>query len=283
MKSNRLLLLILLVIIVVFGAAAGYLYTANSAEKKAQTDWQDKINADQLIINKNVTNKNTLDADAADIAKQQAIAKESLANINFRSDAQSIEYDRLLYAIADAAKVRITVLNASPPADVKEQNNNYQLTTFSMTVEGLSPEGIFGKPDDDKAYISMVVNYILDFTSKIATSPDFDTAVIQSVSITEPNPMDAGAIQALIDGINAKIQAEIQDQIDARATQIQTDNEATLTQDQIDALIATETADMVAKALSAKTPDEIKTLVDQAGIVRPSAVIIINIWTYKGA
>jgi hypothetical protein len=128
-----------------------------------------------------------------------------------------------------------------------------------------------------------VINNILNFTNKIAASPDFDTAVIQSVDITESAPMTAADIQGLIDGINNKIAAEIQDQISALTAQIQTDNTDTLTQEQIDALIKTETAGLVAKTLAAKTADEIKVMVDEASIKRPSAVIVINIWTYKGA
>jgi hypothetical protein len=95
--------------------------------------------------------------------------------------------------------------------------------------------------------------------------------------------MTAADIQTLIDGINNMITAEIKDQIDALANQIKTDNADILTQEQIDALIQTETADLVAKTLAAKTADEIKVMVDEAGIARPSATITITIWTYKGA
>ena len=90
-------------------------------------------------------------------------------------------------------------------------------------------------------------------------------------------------IQALIDGINAKIAAEIQDDINALTIQIQTDNADTLPQNQIDALVKTETAKLVAQTLSAKSADDVKALIEQAGIQSPSATITINIWTYKGA
>ena len=283
MKSNRILLLVLFVLIVVFGAVAGYLYTANNGEIKNQTQLKDNINKDQATINKGITQKADLDKAAADIASQLASAQAALANIKFRSAAESIEYDRLLYAIADTAKVRITILNATPPADFQEQNNTYHVTTFTMTVTGLSPDGILKSPGDDASYLDGVMNNILVFTNSIANSPDFDTAVIQSVDITKPDPMTVVDIQTLIDGINNMITAEIKDQIDALANQIKTDNADILTQEQIDALIQTETADLVAKTLAAKTADEIKMMVDEAGIARPSATITITIWTYKGA
>jgi phosphotransferase system HPr-like phosphotransfer protein len=96
--------------------------------------------------------------------------------------------------------------------------------------------------------------------------------------------MTGADIQTEIDGINTKIAAEIKTQIDALAAQIQADNAGgTLTQDQINTLIKTETAQLVATTLAAKTADEVKALVEQANIARPSATITINIWTYKGA
>ena len=238
MKSNRILLLVLLALIIVFGAVAGYLYTANNAENKNQTQLKNNIAKDLATINKGIAQKADLDKAAADIASQLDAAKAALADINFRKAAESIEYDRILYGIADASSA---------------------------------------------TYIGSVVTKILDFTNKIAVSSDFDTAVIESVNINEPHPMTSEEIQGLIDGINNKIADGIRGQIDALTSQIQTDNEDTLTQEQINALIKTDTDKLVAATLAAKTPDEIKTLVDQAGIARPTAVITISIWTYKGA
>jgi len=271
------------VLIVVFAAVAGYMYTANKGEIKNQTQLKDNINKDQATINKGITQKAALDKAAADIASQLASAQAAFAAIRFRSAVESIEYDHLLYAIADTAKVRVTILNATPPADFQEQRNTYQVTTFTVKVEGLSPDVIFKSPGDDTRYLDGVVNNILVFTNSIANSPDFDTAVIQSLDITKPDPMTAVDIQTLIDGINNMITAEIKDQINALASQIQTDNGDSLTKTQIDALIKTETASLVAKTLAAKTADEIKVMVDGVGIARPSATITITIWTYKGA
>ena len=283
MKSNRILLLVLLAIIVIFVAGAGYLYTTNNGEINKQTQLKNSIDTDQMTINKEVAQKADLETTAGDIANQLASAQAALADIHFRPDVQSIEYDRILYGIADTSNIRITNLSATPPTDMQEQNNKYQLTKFTVTVEGLSPEKIFNQPADDTAYLSGVVTNILAFTNNITNSPDFDTALIQSVDITEPDPMTASDVQAEIDSINNKIADSIKDQIAALATQIQTDNADTLTQDQINALIKTETDKLIADTLAAKTADEIKTMVDEAGIKRPSAVITINIWTYKGA
>jgi hypothetical protein len=256
---------------------------SNSSELKRKTQVTDNLNKSQATYNSGLAQKAALEKTATDLASQLASAKALLAQTHFRSSSESVEYDRILYAIADAAAVQLTNLSATAPADIQEQNNTYQLTTFSLTVQGFSPDGIFSSPADDTAYIDAVVNNILNFINKISTSPDFDTAVIQSVNISVPETMTGADIQTEIDGINTKIAAEIKDQIAALAAQIQADNAGTLTQDQINTLIKTETARLVATTLAAKTADEVKALVEQANIATPSATITINIWTYKGA
>ena len=283
MKSNRKFQLVLLAIIVIFVAAAGFLYMSNSSELKRKTQVTDNLTKSQATYNSGLAQKAALAKTATDLASQLASAKTLLAQTHFRSSSESVEYDRILYSIADAAALQLTSLSATAPADVHELNNTYQLTTFSLMVEGLSPDGIFSSPADDTAYNDTVVKNILDFMNKISTSPDFDTANIQSVNISVPKTMTGADIQTEIDGINTKIAAEIKTQIDTLAAQIKADNATTLTQDQINTLINTETAQLVATTLTAKTADEVKALVAQANIARPSATITINIWTYKGA
>ena len=117
----------------------------------------------------------------------------------------------------------------------------------------------------------------------MAASPDFDTAIIQPVSITIPSAMADAEIQSEIDGINAKIASELKDAIATLTAQIQADNADTLTSAQITALVQTETDKLVAETLKAKSADEVKALVQQANIQSPSATFTINVWTYKGA
>jgi cell division protein FtsB len=283
MKSNRILQIVLVVLIVAFAAAAGFLYKSNSSEVNRQKVLKDTLNQKQTAYNSGLTQKTALEKTATDLANQLASAKALLANTYFRSSSESIEYDRILYTIADSAKLRLINITASPPSAFTEQNNNYQVTTFTVTVEGLSPDGIFATSKDDADYITAVINNILAFSNAIAISPDFDTAIIQPVNINVPRPMRAVDIQAEIDGINNKIASELKDAIDALTVQIQTDNADTLTQDQIAGLVKTETDKLVAETLKAKSADEVKMLVEQAGIESPSATITINIWTYKGA
>jgi hypothetical protein len=283
MKSNRILQIVLVVLIIAFVAAAGFLYKSNSSEVNRQKSLKDNLTKNQAAYNSGLAQKAALEKTATDLANQLASAKSLLAGVHFRPSSESIEYDRILLGTADSAKLLITNITATPPVAFTEQNNTYQVTTFTVTVEGLSPDGIFATSKDDADYITAVVNNILVFSNAIATSPDFDTAIIQPVNINVPNHMTAADIQAEIDGINNKIRTEIKNAIDALTSQILTDNADTLTQDQIAGLVQTETDKLVAETLKAKSADEVKMLVEQSGIESPSATITINIWTYKGA
>jgi hypothetical protein len=283
MKSNRILQIVLLALVVVFVAVGGFLYAADSREKKQHDVLNDAISKNQATLKSNLAQKTAKEKEAADLESQLAAAKALLVKADFRTSAQSIEYDRILFSIADGAKLQVNSLNATPSLDFKEKDTTYQLTTFTVTLEGLTPEAIFTATSDSTAYISATVTKILDFVNKVTTSADFDTAVIQSVNINAPKPMTDKDIKGLIEKINGMVEEEITDAIDALTEEIQTDNEGTLTQEEIDALIETETAKLVQKTLTEKNTDEVKALLEQVALDKPSAVITIKIWTYKGA
>jgi len=283
MKSNRILQIVLVVLIVVFAAAAGFLYKSNSSEVNRQKGLKDNLTKNEAAYNSGLAQKAALEKTATDLANQLASAKSLLAGIHFRPSSESIEYDRILYSIADANKLRVTNITTAPPGSISELNNTYQVTSFNVTVEGLSPDAIFSAAKDDRDYIAGVISNLLAFSNAVAASPDFDTAIIQPVSITIPSAMADAEIQSEIDGINAKIASELKDAIATLTAQIQADNADTLTSAQITALVQTETDKLVAETLKAKSADEVKALVQQANIQSPSATFTINVWTYKGA
>ena len=282
MKSNKMLQIILVVLVVVFLAAGGFIYSANSSELKKQTQLKNTLSLSQTTYKNGLTQKAALENTGVDLANQLAAAKALLAAAHFRSSAESIDYDGLIYALAGTAKVRVTSLTASAPTAITEGTTVYQSATFTFAVTGFSPNKIFANAADDSAYISAVVGNIRALLDSIAASPDFDTAIIQSVSISSPTPMTDADIQTEIDGINTKIAAEIQVQITDLTGKIQTDN-AGLPQAQIDALVQTAVDKLVASALTAQSAGQIQILIDQAGIATPSAVITLIVWTSQGA
>jgi hypothetical protein len=281
MKSNKMLQIILVVLVVVFLAAGWFIYSANSGELKKQTQLKNTLSQSQTIYKNGLTQKAALENTGVDLANQLAAAKALLAAAHFRSSAESIDYDGLLYALAGAANVHINSLTASAPAAITEGTTVYQAATFTLSVTGLPPNKIFASAAADSAYLSAVVGNIQALLDSIAASPDFDTATIQSVNISSPPPMTDSDIQTLINGINAKIASGIQDQITDITNQITWEN-SDLPQAQIDALVQTAVNKLVASALASQSAGQIQILIDQASIATPSAVITLNVWTSQG-
>jgi uncharacterized protein (DUF885 family) len=262
MKSNRILQLILVVLIIIFVAVGGYLYYANSQDSKKPADLNASISRNQAIINKGLADKAAMDKQAASLTSQLAAANAALAKVNFRSSAESIEYDRLLIGIADNLKILTADVSATGLTERKEGDTQYQVASFSVTVQGLAPDKIFVTPADSTAYINANVTAILAFIDQVANSKDFDTAVIQSVNISEPKPMTD---QQILDKTNS-----IKDFIRSRLT---ADETANLTDDQITALVESK--------YTALAGDDLKRIIQQAGYDVTQAVINIDIWTYK--
>lgn len=264
MKSNRKLGIILAGIIVVLLVAVGVLYFANSNKVKQHEELNDAIARNQAIINKGVTEKKAKEAEALELAKQLAGAKQLLEQTNFRASAESIEYEGILFSIADSTGLQVTSLTATAPLDIKEGGVTYQLTTFTIAVEGKTPGTIPRTAHDSTNYIATVVNNILAYTNTVAASTDFDTAAIQSVNISAPEPMTQKEIDDMIDRINNEVESKL--------TNAEKEG---LTKDQIDALVQSKLAGM--------SSTDIQLLLEKVGIDKPTAVITIKIWTYKGA
>ena len=151
-----------------------------------------------MIYANGLAQKAALQTTATTLASQLANAKALLAQASFRSSAESIEYDRLLYGLAGASRLNITSLTSSAPSSVTEGSTNYKVTTFTVTVQGAVPAAIFSKSSDDTAYINTVINNINAFLQSVETSPDFDTAIIPTVNFTIPPSMTDDQVQALI-------------------------------------------------------------------------------------
>jgi hypothetical protein len=279
MKSNRILQGVLIVLIIIFAAAAGYLYTQNNSEVKKHNDLVNTLNQKTATYNKGLQQEADLKATATQLASQLAIAQAALAQTHFRSSAESIEYDQELYNLAIAYKLQITNMIANSPANQIDQNTTYHVTTFKMTVEGVSPLGLFSAPADDRAYINQVIGNILALTKSITNNSDFDTAVISSVEYTVPPPLSDAQIADLHNKINDMVRKQISDQIDALPAKLKADN-PTFTDAQLADLLTTTINKLIASTLAAETPDQLAVMVNKLAIARPSAVITIDIWTY---
>jgi hypothetical protein len=264
MKSNKLLTFILAGIIIIALAGAGLLYFADMKEQDKQDSLNSQIASAQATIARSSQQKAEKQAEAVALAAQLVEAKALLEQTGFRTSAESIEYDRLLFQIAADTQLHVNSISATAPLDLKEGNITYQQTTFSISLEGIAPGVIFNAPVDSSSYIDGVVDNILAYVNTLAASPDFDTAQIQSVSISAPEPMTAEDIASMIEDINSQVESELTD----------AEREGK-TEEEITALVQSR--------LAAKTSAEIAELIEEAGLDKPKASITIKIWTYKGA
>jgi len=262
MKSQRMLGFILAGIIVIVLVGAGLLYMANNRALSRQDELNDAITTNQTILNSATAEKRVKEAEAAVLAQQLADAEQALAQVGFRDSAESIEYDGILFSIAKDTKLQITNLTATAPLAMKEGNTTYQLTTFTVSVTGITPSTIFSTGQDSASYIAGVVDNILAFVDAVANSADFDTATIQSVNISAPEPMTNEDVMQLIESINNQIESNLTDAEKLNKTEAQI-------------------AALVQGKLAAMSSTEIQQLLEDMGVDKTTAVITIKIWTYK--
>jgi hypothetical protein len=264
MKSNKLLLFILLAIVVVFVGVAGWLYSANSSEVNKQNNLKQSITLNQKTLSQGKAANAAAETEAATLESEVANAQSGVDKVNFLNSAESIDFDRLLVSMSADNNLQITSLTATPPADTQDNNNTYQLTTFTVNVEGVAPQKIFASTADSVSYITATVNSIAAFAHEVASNPDFNTAEMPSVNLTAPAPMTDADIATL----NAAIDSEVQAGLTAADTQ-------GLTPDQITALVQSD--------LTKMTSGQIQALIEQAGFTAPNATITIKVWALKGA
>lgn len=264
MKTKRILQLTLLALVVIFAGVAVFVYAANSKEVKKQADLNLAIAQSEATFNKSLEQKAAKAQEATALTIELNKAKATLDTIDFRAAAESIEYDRLLFSLADGAKLQVVGLGAGKPVDRKEGGTVYQVTSFTVNVEGKTPGVFFQSGGDSTGYINVTVKSILDFVNSVVTSADFDTAIIQSVNISAPKAMTNEEVQDM--------NTRIKDAVKGKLTETETENK---TEEEIAGLVDSKLATM--------TADQIQVLMAQAGLVKPSAAITIEIWTYKGA
>jgi hypothetical protein len=264
MKSNKLLTIILAAIIIVSLAGVGLLFLMDMKEQDKHDALNDQISMAQLQIARGIEQKQEKEAEATALAAQLAGAEALLAQTGFRSSAESIEYDRILFQIAADTQLQVNGITATAPIDLKEGTITYQQTTFTVSLEGLAPGVLFSMPMDSTSYIDGVVNNILEYVNAVATSADFDTAQIQTVSISAPEPMTIDDISNMIESISGQVESELTDE-----------EKEGKTDDEIAALVQSK--------LAAKTSSEIALLMERAGLEKPSASVTIRIWTYREA
>jgi len=163
------------VFIIVFAA----LYAISYGESGKQKRLNDSLATAQTLLPKLVSGRGALESQL--VQRQSALAEaESLlstAKARFPNSSESIEYDEVLFSIADDCDLEVMSLSVAVPQEKKVEDVTYIVTPFEVKVRG-KVEG--------------EVTNILDFVNAIATSKDFASATLELVNIRVPEPPAEG-------------------------------------------------------------------------------------------
>jgi hypothetical protein len=106
----------------------------------------------------------------------------------FPKTVESIEYDEVIFKLAEQSGLLIIELTASEPVGeaVKGTDITYDVSTFEVLVENAeSPPATAG---EFEVYIDETVDKVLEFIHLVVTTPDFNVATIKVASIEGLEP-----------------------------------------------------------------------------------------------
>jgi len=141
----------------------------------------------QATLPKVISERADLERQLPQLESELAQAESLLNGVKarFPESVESIEYDEVLFEIADDCDLEITNLTASEPSDEEIEGITYSITSFEVEVEG-------------------TVAHILDFINTIATSEyspnetNFINAIIKEVNMEVFEPGAGGKASAII-------------------------------------------------------------------------------------
>jgi Tfp pilus assembly protein PilO len=167
MRLSRTAWLILVIGILVI--ALGSLYTVYSRQVSEQQGLAASLSQAQARLPKVVSDRQAAEAELTQWQDKLAEATSLLAKsqAQFPGSAESIEYNEVLFEIADSCDLEVMSLTASEPSEKKVEDVTYTVTTFEVEVRG--------EVDD-----------ILDFIHDIATREYFTGATVELVNIKVP-------------------------------------------------------------------------------------------------
>lgn len=106
----------------------------------------------------------------------------------FPKSVESIEYDEVLFKLAEQSGLMIVEITASEPSEevVKGTDITYDVSTFEVLVENAeSPPATAG---EFEVYIDETVDKVIEFIHLVVTTPDFNVATITVASIEGLEP-----------------------------------------------------------------------------------------------
>ena len=184
------------------------LYMLYQQEAREQEWLNEELVVAQAEVPKLASERANLESTLTELEDKlaQAISQLEEAGAKFPTSVESIEVDELLFQIADTWDLDITILTASEPGDervpvdvedIEVEDVTYFVTTFTVDVEGKAPESDFKTEEEYKAYIDKAVADILNFFNAIVNESNLDTATVELVKITIPEPLSEKELELI--------------------------------------------------------------------------------------
>jgi len=171
----------------IFAIAIGVLCWVFLQQMQEQKGLNNSLSLAQATLPRVISERNDLESQLPQVESELAEAELLLNGVKarFPESVESIEYDEVLFDIADDCDLEIIELTASEPNDQEIEGITYSVTSFKVEVEGK-----YG------GYVDKTVGDILDFINTIVSTEysagetNFVNAIIKEVNMEVPEPGD---------------------------------------------------------------------------------------------
>ena len=188
MKISKTALLVLGVCVFLFGFVI--IFMLSSGQTAEQALLSDSLATSQDLLPKLLAEKSELEDQLAQWDEELAKATSELnsSEARYPKTVESIEYDEVLFKLAEDCDLLIIELTATGPSDepIKDSDIVYAVTTISVVVQDEeSPPSTAG---DFEVYIDGLVDKVIDFIHLIVTTPDFSVATVTVAALENLEP-----------------------------------------------------------------------------------------------
>jgi hypothetical protein len=188
MKVSKTALIVLGigVFIIVF-ATLFVLYSGQSGEREQLNA---KLTKAQGVLPELIAEKEDLESQLAQWEDEldKAMLALSQSEGRFPKSVESIEYDEVIFKLAEQSGLMIIEVTASEPSKetVKGTEITYDVTTLEVKVRNAeSPPTSAGQFE---VYIDETVDKVLEFIHLVVTTPDFGVATVKVAAIEDLEP-----------------------------------------------------------------------------------------------
>jgi hypothetical protein len=184
----------------IFIIAFAAMYSINSGQSGEQEQLNDGLAKNQALLPNLIAEREDLESQLAEWEKKVAEVTVLLdqSKGRFPHSVESVDYDAILFRIADDCDLQVTKLTVSEPGSTKVplkldgkkvEDIVYDTTTLEVKVR--SKESPPNSAGDFETYIDDTMDNMLDFINDIVTSDEFNVCAIEVVDMKKLEPPDA--------------------------------------------------------------------------------------------